>query len=119
MSITWARFYTERNVFPVSESVPTTAHAHWNGLDQGWICLNVDGAVSNQSGLGTIAGVFRDYEGSWMLDFNKKIDVTRPLQGAIYISLQVYWEKGFEVLSIQTDSLEAVHSPPRSNRCYV
>ncbi|KAE8724718.1 hypothetical protein F3Y22_tig00009942pilonHSYRG00148 [Hibiscus syriacus] len=111
-SITWARYHAERNKPPAPAKVSDSIHTHWNRPKQGRLCLNVDGAVSTQTGVGTTGGVFRDCEGSWLLGFSKTIGMAQLLQTelwAIYIGLQVAWEQGFELLLIQTDSLQAVH----------
>ncbi|XP_039009696.1 uncharacterized protein LOC120138211 [Hibiscus syriacus] len=50
------------------------------------------------------------HEGSWILGFNKAIGNSKPLLAglwAIFIGLQVAWNHGFELLMVQTDSLEA------------
>ncbi|KAE8691648.1 putative Cc-nbs-lrr resistance protein [Hibiscus syriacus] len=105
------------------EAVETTTHAlrdcrnsiavpiHWHPPPGSWICLNTDGAVSSGKATGSIGGLFKDNEGSWISGFNKKIGITNPLQcelWAILIGIQIAWDYGFEKLLIQTDSKEAV-----------
>ncbi|KAL4282362.1 hypothetical protein GQ457_03G021730 [Hibiscus cannabinus] len=76
-----------------------------------WICLNVDGAVSSVTRTGSIGGLLRDYVGSWISDFQKRIGNCTPLQAelwAIFIGLQYAWDQGVEILQVQSDFKEAV-----------
>ncbi|KAL4360986.1 hypothetical protein GQ457_04G014920 [Hibiscus cannabinus] len=77
----------------------------------GWICLNVDGAVSPSTCMGSVGGLFRDTDGRWLLGFNKLLGVTSPLIAklwAIYIGLKLAWDNGFEYVQVQSDCLEVV-----------
>ncbi|KAK9027502.1 hypothetical protein V6N11_067335 [Hibiscus sabdariffa] len=75
-SVTWARYYTESCVLKehVSPGTALTPHAHWERLDEGWVCLNTDGGVSSSTGYGSVGGIFRTHDGSWLLGFNKSTD---------------------------------------------
>ncbi|KAE8719485.1 hypothetical protein F3Y22_tig00109957pilonHSYRG00251 [Hibiscus syriacus] len=100
-SITWTRYYYESMTISTTTKLITPTQVHWNAPDPSWICLNVDGLVSSATGFGSIGGVFRDHEGSWILGFNKSIGITSPLQAelwAIFIRLQLAWDNGFELL---------------------
>ncbi|KAK8478531.1 hypothetical protein V6N12_046303 [Hibiscus sabdariffa] len=108
-----ARYYTESCVLKEHASPGTalTPHAHWKRLDEGWVCLNTDGGVSSSTGYGSVGGIFRTHDGSWLLGFNKWVGVTQSLQSelwAIFYGLQIARDNGFDHLLIQTDCLEAV-----------
>ncbi|KAE8683295.1 hypothetical protein F3Y22_tig00111210pilonHSYRG00013 [Hibiscus syriacus] len=88
---------------------PTHTPINWIAPHHGWICLNVDGAVSEQSSYGTVDVLFRDHEGTWFLGFNKAIGITHPFLAelwAILIGLQISWNNSFELLLVKTDSRE-------------
>ncbi|KAK8520480.1 hypothetical protein V6N12_004417 [Hibiscus sabdariffa] len=90
---------------------PLPPHAHWERLDEGWVCLNTDGAVSSSTGYGSVGGIFRTHDGSWLLGFNKSVGVIQSFQSklwAIFYGLQIARDNGFVHLLIQTDCLEAV-----------
>ncbi|KAK9012380.1 hypothetical protein V6N11_040435 [Hibiscus sabdariffa] len=57
----------------------------WPWPPLGWICLNVDGAVSTNSSMGSTAELL-----------------------TIYVGLKVAWGNGFEYVQVQSDCLEAV-----------
>ncbi|KAK9042194.1 hypothetical protein V6N11_017273 [Hibiscus sabdariffa] len=77
----------------------------------GWLCLNVDGLVSNVTNYGTTRGLFRDSGRHWLQGFHKALGVTTSLQAelwSILLGLQVTWTNGFCSLFIQLDSLQAI-----------
>ncbi|KAE8669528.1 hypothetical protein F3Y22_tig00112231pilonHSYRG00194 [Hibiscus syriacus] len=111
-SFTWARYYAESKVHSTPNRTTPNQQDAWNTPEPGWICLNVDGVVSSTTKNGAIGGVFSDNEGSWILGFNKTLVILQPLHAelwAIYVGLQVAWDHGFELLIIQSDSMEAVN----------
>ncbi|KAE8728983.1 hypothetical protein F3Y22_tig00004035pilonHSYRG00077 [Hibiscus syriacus] len=117
-SVTWARYYHEGRSRAASIQSTHPERAYWKAPDLGWICMNVDGAIASTTSYGSVGGVFRDHEGSWILGFNKPIGIMKPLQAelwAILTDLQLAWDHGFELLQIQTDSLEAVHLLDKSD----
>ncbi|KAE8709897.1 hypothetical protein F3Y22_tig00110328pilonHSYRG00789 [Hibiscus syriacus] len=111
-SFTWGRYDAESKVHSMSNHVTPNQQVDWKSPEPGWICLNVDGAVSSTTKHGAIGGVFRDNEGSWILGFNKALGILQPLHAelwAIYVGIQIAWDHGFEFLVIQSDSMEAVN----------
>ncbi|KAK8537192.1 hypothetical protein V6N12_043365 [Hibiscus sabdariffa] len=93
-SITWARYYSEY------------------------------GAILPTTGIGSVSGVFRTDDGSWIYGFNKSIGIMQPLQAklwGIFVGLQIAWDIGFERLLIQSDSKEAIKllndNDATSNHC--
>ncbi|KAK9018022.1 hypothetical protein V6N11_001012 [Hibiscus sabdariffa] len=110
-SILWARYYNEcvPLTTPVCPVQPTALH--WQRPSTGWVCLSTDGAVSIATGMGSVGGIFRSDDGSWILGFNKTIGILRPLQAELWgilLGLQLAWENGFERLLIQSDNREAI-----------
>ncbi|KAE8715696.1 hypothetical protein F3Y22_tig00110160pilonHSYRG00138 [Hibiscus syriacus] len=76
-----------------------------------WIRLNTDATIDTYTSLGSIGGVFRSSAGDWIIGFHKSIGITTPLQAklwAIYIGLQLAWTHGFDLLQIQSNSLQAI-----------
>ncbi|KAK8496058.1 hypothetical protein V6N12_032789 [Hibiscus sabdariffa] len=57
-----------------------SAYASQQRPEPGWICLNADGVVSSSTRIGSVGGIFRVDDGSWILGFNKTIGVLHPLQ---------------------------------------
>ncbi|KAK8981773.1 hypothetical protein V6N11_049267 [Hibiscus sabdariffa] len=83
-SVTWARYFSECAswVLPVYSFV--VSKSHWQRSEPGWVCLNTDGVASSSTGIGSIKGIFRADDGSWILGFNKMIGVTHPLQAELW-----------------------------------
>ncbi|KAE8663959.1 hypothetical protein F3Y22_tig00112857pilonHSYRG00056 [Hibiscus syriacus] len=79
-SITWARYYSESSCTGVHIRNSIAAPIHWHPPSGGWMCLNTEGVVSSGTATGSIGGLFRDNEKSWISGFNKKIGITNPLQ---------------------------------------
>ncbi|KAK9015916.1 hypothetical protein V6N11_007004 [Hibiscus sabdariffa] len=81
----------------------------------GCLCLNVDGAVSLNTGKATIGGLLRDTAGNFIFGFSKYIGFTNSLHAelwALYVGLQLAWDHGVNFLQIQTDCkrvLELLH----------
>ncbi|KAK9006762.1 hypothetical protein V6N11_019096 [Hibiscus sabdariffa] len=72
----------------------------------------MDGIVSSSTGIGPVGGIFRADDGSWILDFNKTINIMHPLQTklwGIFVGLQIAWDNRFERLLIQSDNKEAIN----------
>ncbi|KAK8480884.1 hypothetical protein V6N11_061841 [Hibiscus sabdariffa] len=111
-AITWAHYYS--GCCPPCNGV-TTLHYEpptWRRPDPGWICLNVDGAVSRGSNAGAVGGLFRDHSGAWIAGFQQAIGKCSPLHAelwALFIGFQYAWELGFTTLQIQTDCKEVVN----------
>ncbi|KAK9002714.1 hypothetical protein V6N11_060297 [Hibiscus sabdariffa] len=56
-SVTWARYYSKCEFYePYVQPTATPTH-RWQRLEQGWICLNTDGAVSSSMRIGSIGGL--------------------------------------------------------------
>ncbi|KAK8987848.1 hypothetical protein V6N11_065454 [Hibiscus sabdariffa] len=110
-SVLWARYYSEKTTTAAPAQPPSSNAVHWKLPELGWVCLSTDGAVSLGSGIGSVGGVFRADDGSWISGFNKTIGVACPLQTELWgilLGLQLAWDNGFERLIVQSDSKEAI-----------
>ncbi|KAK8574824.1 hypothetical protein V6N12_062502 [Hibiscus sabdariffa] len=110
-SFVWARYYNKPRKQP-STSVHRVEQDHvWPRPPFGLICLNVDMAVSPNTGMGSAGGLFRDNDGRWLMGFNKFLGITSPLFAklwVIYISIKVAWDNGFEYVQVQSDCLDTI-----------
>ncbi|KAK8556676.1 hypothetical protein V6N12_003073 [Hibiscus sabdariffa] len=110
-SITWARYYSKCIIKAPSSHSPSRESKHWQRPELGWVSLCTDGVISPATGIGSVSGVFRTDDGSWIYGFNKSIGIMQPLQAelwGIFVGLQIAWDIGFERLLIQSDSKEAI-----------
>ncbi|KAK9007145.1 hypothetical protein V6N11_050978 [Hibiscus sabdariffa] len=93
-SIAWARSFhgSTSEISAVRDAAPLIAsQLFWKAPEQGWVCLNVDGAVLLQSGLGAIGGLARDSVGDWLVGFSKPVghsDALHTELWAIYTGLK-------------------------------
>ncbi|KAK8985639.1 hypothetical protein V6N11_068887 [Hibiscus sabdariffa] len=110
-AITWACYYSGIDQ-QTSLTVQTPCDPIlWKRPEPGWTCLNVDGAVSSVNGTGSIGGLLRDHEGTWLYGFQKGIGMCNSLHvelWAIFTGLEFAWEHGIEILQVQSDCKEAV-----------
>ncbi|KAL4333649.1 hypothetical protein GQ457_07G011020 [Hibiscus cannabinus] len=77
----------------------------------GWVCLHVDGAINTGSGLGSIGGLFRNSEGSWMSGYGRSIGFSDALSSelwAIHDGLALAWNNGFHNLQVRSDCSMAI-----------
>ncbi|KAE8655884.1 hypothetical protein F3Y22_tig00117016pilonHSYRG00344 [Hibiscus syriacus] len=84
----------------------------WMPAPNDWISLNTDGVVNYRSSLSTAGGIIRNYEGTWLVGFNKYIGRSTILQDelcGIYEGLKLAWNYGYNKVQCQTDSVEAFH----------
>lgn len=66
--MSWAKQFSSSNREVVCEDSGATSRDH---LSDGWIILNIDGAVQVDSGHAKARGVLRDVNGDWILGYNK------------------------------------------------
>ncbi|KAK8476484.1 hypothetical protein V6N11_008917 [Hibiscus sabdariffa] len=70
---------------------------HWINSELGWLCLNVDGAASLNTGEVSIGGFLRDHTGHFIFDFSKFIGCTNSLHAELWsllVGLQLAWAHG-------------------------
>ncbi|KAK9043563.1 hypothetical protein V6N11_071899 [Hibiscus sabdariffa] len=103
----------------VSNLVPSQPFLlHWCPVSDGWFTLNTDGSVSTISSFGSVSGLIRDNEESWLTGLNRHLGITTPLQAklwAIHEGLLLAWSLDFERPQCQTDFAEAFHFITSSN----
>ncbi|KAK8552302.1 hypothetical protein V6N12_040906 [Hibiscus sabdariffa] len=111
-SLAWAKHYFDSAV--LNTTSPSVSRSVWIPEaipGSGWICLNVDGAVSVPSHEGRIGGLIRSSAGDWIVGFAKEIGRSDALQAelwAIFEGMSLAWEYGFVRLLIRSDSKQAV-----------
>ncbi|KAK9006339.1 hypothetical protein V6N11_035380 [Hibiscus sabdariffa] len=67
--------------------------------------------AKNPKSMGSIGGLIRDIEGSWIMGFNRSLGATSIFNAelwAIYTGLQLAWNNGFEHVILQSNWLKAV-----------
>lgn len=90
-----------RNSVLISWSPPCTAG----------VKLNTDGCWMENRKLAGYGGIFRDHQGHWLLGYFGKQDCSTILEveiWGIYRGLTIMLEKGYNNISIESDSLDAV-----------
>ncbi|KAE8670535.1 hypothetical protein F3Y22_tig00112127pilonHSYRG00086 [Hibiscus syriacus] len=108
--ITWAMYYHGSHVPPISP-VALQQPAKWMRPNPGWLCLNVDVAISSTTGISSVGGHFWDHRGTWISGFQKSIGIVSTIQvepWAILIGLQCDQKEGFEMVQIQSGCAKAV-----------
>ncbi|KAL4278329.1 hypothetical protein GQ457_03G040370 [Hibiscus cannabinus] len=83
----------------------------WQPPPVGWVCLHVDGTVNTGSGLGSIGGLFRNYDGSWISGYGRSIGFSDALSSelwAIHDGLALAWSSGFHNLQVRSDCSMAI-----------
>ncbi|KAK8478309.1 hypothetical protein V6N11_014342 [Hibiscus sabdariffa] len=99
-SVLWAR-YTLRKSYYSTGAVSFFICSTWKLTELGWVCLTTDGAVSLRTSIGSVGGVFRADDGSWITGFNKTIGIVCPLQTELWefflalTCLGKWFSKGF------------------------
>ncbi|KAK8522156.1 hypothetical protein V6N12_055876 [Hibiscus sabdariffa] len=113
--IAWAQYYNDGWLHPMQTVNAPPRTIPWRNPEHGCLCLNVDGAVSLNTGKATIEGLLRDTAGNFIFGFSKYIGFTNSLHAelwALYVGLQLAWDHGVNFLQIQTDCkrvLELLH----------
>jgi len=73
--------------------------------------VNTIGCVYESNGKAGFGGLFRDHEGKWLLGYYGKLNSVSVLEAefwGIYRGLTIMFEKGYNNIHIETDSLAAV-----------
>ncbi|KAK8972992.1 hypothetical protein V6N11_028581 [Hibiscus sabdariffa] len=104
--IAWANYYNDGWMTGALVTHSTMIPTPWSNPEPGCFCLNIDGAVSLNSGKATIVGLLRDAAGNFLFGFSKFIGCVNSLNAelwSLYIGLQLVWDYGIDYLEIQTD----------------
>ncbi|KAK9047567.1 hypothetical protein V6N11_053406 [Hibiscus sabdariffa] len=109
--IAWAQYYHDGWLHPAQTVNAPPRIIPWRNPEPGCLCLNVDGAVSLNTGKATIGGLLRDTAGNFIFGFSKYIGSTNSLHAelwALYVGIQLAWDHGVNFLQIQTDCKRVV-----------
>jgi len=104
------RDFTLIKLFNVSvhhPRAPIIKEVMWHPPPQSWVKCNIDGAAKGNPGLSAAGGVFRDYEGQFILCFSEPLGISTSyiseMNGAIR-AVETAFHKGWRNLWLETDS---------------
>ena len=83
----------------------------WTYPEDGWIKLNVDGCSKGNPGMAGAGGVIWDNMGSWKGGSARNNGICSSVTvelWAIYVGLQLTWDKGFRKVILESDSSVAI-----------
>lgn len=79
----------------------------WISPEEGWVCLNTDGAIKSSPKLAGCGGIIWDHSGSWLGGFSKFIGFCNPLVAELWgclLGLCLCYNKGWHRLLVQLDA---------------
>ncbi|KAG5249134.1 non-LTR retroelement reverse transcriptase [Salix suchowensis] len=79
----------------------------WTYPANDWIKLNVDGCSKGNPGEAGAGGVLRDGMGSWIAGFARNNGICSSVTAelwAVYIGLQLTWDRGYRKVILESDS---------------
>lgn len=93
---------------PMLKHRRTEVGISWLPPEQGWVCLNTDGASRDNMNTAACGGVIRDCDGRWLCGFSRYIEVLvsayiAKLWGSLD-GLALACEKGFNKVELRMDS---------------
>lgn len=95
------------NVTLHQSKAPIIKEVMWNPPLQSWIKCNIDGAAKGNPGLSAAGGVFRDFEGQFLLCFSEPLGISTSyiseLNGAIR-AIETAYHRGWRNLWLESDS---------------
>ncbi|KAJ1418140.1 Ribonuclease H domain [Sesbania bispinosa] len=80
--------------------------------EPGWVKVNVDGSVLHHSLLAGCGGLFRGPDGRWLCGFIYNLGRSNVLLAelrGIETTLRIAWEKGYQQIWVESDSLTAIN----------
>ncbi|KAK9038872.1 hypothetical protein V6N11_023715 [Hibiscus sabdariffa] len=110
-SVVWANYYNDSWPIYVQVTNSASTSTPWKKPESGWLCLNVDGAVSLTIGKATIGGLLRDSAGNFLFGFSKFIGCANSLHAelwSLHVGLQLAWDYGIKFLQVQTDCKQVI-----------
>ncbi|KAE8696542.1 putative calcium-binding protein CML28 [Hibiscus syriacus] len=90
---------------------PCTIHDAWQPPPHNWCKINTDRSHNIGSGFASYGGVFRSSNGGWMFGFSKLIGICSIVEAelwGIHEGLFHGWNLGERLITVETDSLDAV-----------
>ncbi|KAL4377731.1 hypothetical protein GQ457_02G020530 [Hibiscus cannabinus] len=110
-SIGLAHYYYDGWLQPQPTINPSMPSSPWISPEPGWVCLNVDGVVSFNTGKSSIGGLLRDHSSNFIFGFSKFIGCTNSLHAELWsllVGLQLAWAHGVDLLQVQTDCRKVI-----------
>ncbi|KAF7842178.1 ribonuclease H [Senna tora] len=101
--------WSDDMIFPSVGSMQRKAH--WTKPSLGWVKVNSDGAVCQNSKMSSCGGLLRDTTGKWICGFVANLGLSNVLSAelwGIYYGVKIAWEKGFRKIIVECDSFLAV-----------
>ncbi|KAH1121987.1 hypothetical protein J1N35_005147 [Gossypium stocksii] len=80
-----------------------------NNLDNTWVYLSIDGAVSSESWNAASGGVAQDHDRNWIVGFTRFLGVCSPFEVEVWVILDgilILLNKGYRRIIIMSDNLE-------------
>ncbi|XP_056697347.1 uncharacterized protein [Spinacia oleracea] len=108
-ALAW-ELHTSRITLP-STSHPSVSVPRWSPPPLHFLMLNCDTSFINIGEICSVAGVFRDHLGEWILGFQQQCRLQSALMGelfAICTGLKISKERGWSKVFISTDSQQAL-----------
>ncbi|KAE8728296.1 hypothetical protein F3Y22_tig00004620pilonHSYRG00019 [Hibiscus syriacus] len=107
IALTRARQFTSSPTLRAGIARAAVQSVQWEKPSLGWVCINTNGTVSNDTGHSSAGGVIRDNVGNWILDFTQFTSCS-PLEAKLwgmFIGLNLAWSRGFGRVIVQSDCL--------------
>ena len=100
---------------------------NWKSPPDGWLKLNIDGAVKGNPGPAGGGGLLRDHRGNWINGFSANLGWCSYVKAellALLKGLQLAWNMGVSHLEVEIDShvaLKLTQEPCKVNQahCFV
>ncbi|KAL0300276.1 UNVERIFIED_CONTAM: hypothetical protein Sangu_3130100, partial [Sesamum angustifolium] len=84
---------------------------HWRKPQEGWYKLKTDGASKGNPDISGVGGILRDHLGRVIFAFQEHLRTNTNTQAelrAIHRGLQIFRDKGFRKIWIETDAKEII-----------
>ena len=84
----------------------------WMTPPFGWLKINVDGSLFQQTEEAMCAGVFHDENGMWILGFGRKLGTCTSLQVELWginITLELAWDRNLQQIIVECNNMEAMN----------
>ena len=97
--------------FSSSFSYPITSLVRWDFPSFGFIKLNTDGAAKGAPGVAACGGLFRNFQGNWILGFSTRIGICNAFVAelwGVWYGLNIAWHRGWRRLILESDSTSVV-----------
>ena len=106
-----ANLYVDSEFQGVAIGHNSIRHPMWQLPMNGWIKLNVDGAVSASLNRARCGGVVRDAAGQWVAGFSTALGCCEAYEAeewALLKGLELVWQLGFRKVILESDAKEVI-----------